>query len=78
MDSIDGLARCSSVAGDGRDGYGCLAYWLPAKDSPDDRFLVLLVEQCALDHLGLAHAGLGNGDTPDNPCRHEYQRRQQE
>jgi hypothetical protein len=40
--------------------------------------LVLLVEQCALDHLGLAHAGLGHGDTPGNPCRHEYQRRQQE
>ncbi len=75
MDIIDGLVRCSSVAGDGRNGYGCLAYWLAAKDSPHDRLLVLLVEQCALDNLGLARSSLGNGDTADNSRGDEYQRR---
>ena len=75
MATIDGLARCSSVAGDGRDRYRCLAHRLATKDSPNDRLLVLLVEQCALDYLGLARSSLGNGATPDNSRRDEYQRR---
>jgi hypothetical protein len=65
------------MARNGRDGYRCLAHRVAAKNTSHDRFLVFFIEQCALDHLGLACSRMGNGGLAGDPGRHEHQGRKQ-